>query len=75
MFGYRIVNIKNNETSSGKFILVNKLQGSLPCTAFDKEVGDRYVLLFLVLSHIFMNGEICSEGIYYLIQISFLFSV
>ncbi|XP_008207768.1 non-structural maintenance of chromosomes element 3 homolog [Nasonia vitripennis] len=62
VFGYRMVNIKNNETSSGKFILVNKLQDSLPYMTFDKEVGDRYVLLFLVLSHIFMNGEICSEA-------------
>ncbi|XP_011506593.1 PREDICTED: MAGE-like protein 2 [Ceratosolen solmsi marchali] len=57
VFGYKLVDVE-----SGKFILCNTIKNDLPHLNFDENVKNRYVLLFLVLTHIYMSGEVCTEG-------------
>ncbi|KOC65930.1 Melanoma-associated antigen G1 [Habropoda laboriosa] len=56
IFGYRLVELEGN-----KYILVNEIQNELPHIYPAAKEASRQVLLFLVLTHIFMHDESCSE--------------
>lgn len=46
--------------TDGRVMLVNKIKNDQ--LKFPTNLQNRYGLLFLVLAHIYMNGESCSEG-------------
>lgn len=46
--------------TEGKIILVNKFKN--PYLEFPSSTDNRYGLLFLVLAHIYMSGESCTDG-------------
>ncbi|XP_076654771.1 non-structural maintenance of chromosomes element 3 homolog [Halictus rubicundus] len=56
IFGYDLVELEGN-----KYILVNELVNSLPHIQPMGTEGSQKVLLFLVLTHIFMGEESCRE--------------
>ncbi|XP_076292854.1 non-structural maintenance of chromosomes element 3 homolog isoform X2 [Lasioglossum baleicum] len=56
IFGYNLIEIEGN-----KYILVNELVNDLPHIQPVGTDGSQRVLLFLVLTHIFMSEESCTE--------------
>lgn len=57
MFGYELVELEGN-----KYMLVNKIKNELPHIYPLGTEGSQQVLLFIVLTHIFMLQNSCSEG-------------
>ncbi|KAL2741009.1 non-structural maintenance of chromosomes element 3 isoform X2 [Vespula squamosa] len=57
VFGYQLVDI-----GSGKYILVNEIKNSIPHLKFTKSIKAEQVLLFIILAHIFMYEDSCTEG-------------
>lgn len=60
VFGYKII-----EWEQGKYMLINAIPNKLPHIHLSKEHRAQQVLLFIVLTHIFMNAESCTEGVLY----------
>jgi hypothetical protein len=58
VFGYKLVDVEN-----GKFILCNTIKNEIPHLQFEESVANRQILLFLTLTHIYMSGEVCTDGI------------
>jgi len=56
VFGYDLIEVENN-----KYILVNEIENQIPHLTFRD--SHKQVLLYLVLTHIFMYGESCKEEI------------
>ncbi|XP_035735508.1 non-structural maintenance of chromosomes element 3 homolog [Vespa mandarinia] len=56
VFGYQLVDIGN-----GKYILVNEIKNSIPHLKFTKSIKAQQVLLFIILAHIFMYEDACTE--------------
>ncbi|CAK9812977.1 Non-structural maintenance of chromosomes element 3 homolog [Anthophora quadrimaculata] len=56
IFGYRLV-----ELESYKYILVNEIQNELPHIQPTTKEASQQVLLLIILTHIFMHDESCSE--------------
>ncbi|XP_017757321.1 PREDICTED: non-structural maintenance of chromosomes element 3 homolog [Eufriesea mexicana] len=56
IFGYELVELEGN-----KYMLVNEIQNELPHIHPSAMEGNRQVLLFLVLTHIFMHEESCTK--------------
>lgn len=57
VFGYELVELEGN-----KYMLVNKIKNELPHICPLGTEGSQQVLLFIVLTHIFMLQNSCSEG-------------
>ncbi|XP_071856459.1 non-structural maintenance of chromosomes element 3 homolog [Bombus fervidus] len=57
VFGYELVELEGN-----KYMLVNKIKNELPHICPLGSEGSQQVLLFIVLTHIFMLQNSCSEG-------------
>ncbi|XP_078044587.1 LOW QUALITY PROTEIN: non-structural maintenance of chromosomes element 3 homolog [Augochlora pura] len=57
IFGYKLVELEGN-----KYILVNELDNDLPHINRQRADASRQVLLFLVLTHVFMSDDYCTEG-------------
>ncbi|KAI4490205.1 hypothetical protein M0802_010839 [Mischocyttarus mexicanus] len=58
VFGYKLVNI-----DSSKYIVVNEIENSIPHLNFSKPTKSEQVLLFLILCHIYMYEDACTEEI------------
>lgn len=58
IFGYELIELPGN-----KYILVNEIKNEMPHICPTAKEGRQQVLLFIVLTHIFMHEECCSEGI------------
>ncbi|KAK1119416.1 hypothetical protein K0M31_013245 [Melipona bicolor] len=58
VFGYKLI-----ELESGKYMLVNEIENTLPHIEPSATESSQMILLFLVLTHIFMLEDCCSEGI------------
>ncbi|XP_029049902.1 melanoma-associated antigen D2-like [Osmia bicornis bicornis] len=56
IFGYQLVELPGN-----KYILVNEIRNEIPHIYPTAEEGRQQVLLFMVLTHIFMQEESCTE--------------
>ncbi|XP_076232093.1 non-structural maintenance of chromosomes element 3 homolog [Calliopsis andreniformis] len=56
IFGYRLVELENT-----KYMLVNEIDNTFPHLYPLRGEGCQQVLLFIVLTHIFMHEESCSE--------------
>ncbi|XP_033326399.2 non-structural maintenance of chromosomes element 3 homolog [Megalopta genalis] len=56
VFGYNLVELESN-----KYILVNELENSLPHIRRQGADASQQVLLFLVLTHVFMNDDYCTQ--------------
>lgn len=56
-----IFGIELAEVESNKYMLVNGIENNLPHIELPPSEKSQLVLLFLVLSHIFMSEEICTE--------------
>ncbi|XP_076228531.1 non-structural maintenance of chromosomes element 3 homolog isoform X2 [Nomia melanderi] len=56
VFGYNLMELEGN-----KYMLVNQLENDLPHINFLGTEGTGQVLLFLVLTHIYMNEESCTQ--------------
>nr|XP_012152254.1 PREDICTED: melanoma-associated antigen G1-like isoform X2 [Megachile rotundata] len=56
IFGYRLIEFQTN-----KYMLVNEIQNQIPHIYPRATEGRQQVLLFLILTHIFMSEESCSE--------------
>ncbi|KAF7411186.1 hypothetical protein HZH66_000082 [Vespula vulgaris] len=56
VFGYQLVDIGN-----GKYILVNEIKNNIPHLKFTKSIKAEQVLLFIILAHIFMYEDTCTE--------------
>lgn len=56
VFGYKLVDIGNS-----KYIIVNEINNSIPHLNFNKPTKAEQVLLFIILCHIFMYEDVCTE--------------
>ncbi|XP_014616954.1 PREDICTED: melanoma-associated antigen G1-like [Polistes canadensis] len=56
IFGYQLVDINNS-----KYIMVNEINNSIPHLNFNKPTKAEQVLLFIILCHIFMYEDVCTE--------------
>ncbi|XP_015177526.1 PREDICTED: melanoma-associated antigen G1-like [Polistes dominula] len=56
VFGYQLVDI-----GSSKYIIVNEIDNSIPHLNFNKSTKAEQVLLFIILCHIFMYEDACTE--------------
>ncbi|XP_043521747.1 non-structural maintenance of chromosomes element 3 homolog isoform X3 [Frieseomelitta varia] len=56
VFGYQLI-----ELESGKYMLVNEIENTLPHIEPSATESSQMILLFLVLTHIFMLEDCCSE--------------
>ncbi|XP_043496854.1 non-structural maintenance of chromosomes element 3 homolog [Polistes fuscatus] len=56
VFGYKLVDIGNS-----KYIMVNEIKNSIPHLNFNKPTKAEQVLLFIILCHIFMYEDVCTE--------------
>ncbi|KZC07845.1 Melanoma-associated antigen G1 [Dufourea novaeangliae] len=56
IFGYQLV-----ELEGSKYMLINEIRNTLPHVSPVGTKGSQQVLLFLVLTHIFMSEEFCTE--------------
>lgn len=58
IFGYQLLELEGN-----KYILVNQVENTLLHEYISEAERRQQVLLFLVLTHIFMHQELCSEDL------------
>ncbi|KAG7197783.1 hypothetical protein KM043_001598 [Ampulex compressa] len=58
VFGYTLLELEGN-----KYILANEIENDIPHLVLSRNEYARQVLLFLILTHIFMRGGSCSEDI------------
>lgn len=56
VFGYKLI-----ELESGKYMLINEIENTLPHIEPSATESSQMILLFLVLTHIFMLEDCCSE--------------
>ncbi|XP_014215948.1 non-structural maintenance of chromosomes element 3 homolog [Copidosoma floridanum] len=67
-FGYEVTDV------DGKLFIYNRLKNDIPHIEYDEDVANRHVLLFIILSHIYMSGDRCSQGslIHFLIRLGII---